>query len=155
MGRQCRRVRSRRGNAALEVALLSPWIFFLFVGIFDFGFYAYAAISTANAARVAVLYTSSGADEANDSLGACQHALEEMRQLPNVKAGVNCPAICTPGSACTAGPVTFTAVAMETGADGSPASQVTVQYQTVQLIPIPGLLGKMTLKRVVQMRQRL
>ena len=28
----------------VEVALLSPWIFFLFVGIFDFGFYAFAVI---------------------------------------------------------------------------------------------------------------
>lgn len=145
----------RLGGAALEVALLSPWIFFLFLGVFDAGFYMYAAISTANAARVAALYTSSASSTLADSLGACQTALEEMRQLPNVKASVSCPSSCGAGSACTAGPVTFTAVAKATGVDGAPASQVTVQYQTVQLIALPGLTGQMTLKRTVQMREQL
>ncbi len=143
------------GHAAVEVALLSPWVFLLFIGIFDFGFYSYAAICTANAARVAALYTSSSPSSRNDSLGACQVAIEEMRQLPNVKSAVNCPAACAPGSACTAGPITFTAVAKDPGVDGAPASEVTVQYQTVKLFPIPGLAGQMTLKRVVQMRERL
>ncbi len=44
--------RRQRGGSLVEVALLAPWIFFLFVGIFDFGFYAYAAICTQNAARI-------------------------------------------------------------------------------------------------------
>jgi Flp pilus assembly protein TadG len=155
MEKRVYRSNRRRGNAAIEVAMLSPWILFLFLGVFDAGFYMYAAISTANAARVAALYTSSGPNTLGDSLGACQTALEEMRQLPNVKAGVSCPAACAAGSACKAGPVTFTAVSVGAGADGSPASQVTVQYQTVQLITIPGLTGQMTLKRTVQMRERL
>ena len=42
------------GHAVVEIALMSPWILLLFVLIFDFGFYSYAAISTANAARAAV-----------------------------------------------------------------------------------------------------
>ncbi len=152
--RKEKRSHGQRGNAAIEVALISPWIFFLFIGIFDFGFYAYAAICTANAARVAVLYTSAGASTVADSGQACATALEEMRQLPNVKSSVSCPAACDPGSACTAGPMTVTAVSVDPGADGSPASQVTVEYQTVQLFPIPGLAGQMKLKRVVQMRVR-
>jgi Flp pilus assembly protein TadG len=155
MGKRAKIADRRRGNAAIEVAMLSPWILFVFLGIFDAGFYMYAAISTANAARVAALYTSGGPSTLADSLGACQAALEEMRQLPNVKTSVACPASCAAGSACTAGPVTFTAVSQSAGADGSPASQVTVQYQTVQLITIPGLAGQMTLKRTVQMRERL
>ncbi len=148
------RSHTQRGNAAIEVALISPWIFLLFVGIFDFGFYSYAGICTANAARVAALYTSSGPSTAADSGQACLLALEELRQLPNVKTAVTCPATCNPGSACTAGPMTVTAVSVDPGVDGSPASQVTVTYDTVQLFPIPGLAGKMTLKRVVQMRVR-
>ncbi len=144
----------QRGNAAIEVALISPWIFLLFIGIFDFGFYSYAAICTANAARVAALYTSAGASSAADSGQACLLAIEEMRQLPNIKTAVGCPAACDPGSPCIAGPMTVTAVSVDPGVDGSPASQVTVQYQTVQLFPIPGLAGQMTLKRVVQMRVR-
>src|SRR5260370_28240415 len=72
------------GHAVIETALMAPWIFFLFIGIFDVGFYAYAGIVTANAARVAALYTSSSVGAAGDSAGACAYALEEMRSLPNV-----------------------------------------------------------------------
>ena len=50
-----RRNKGQSGSSIIEVALLSPWIFFLFVGIFDFGFYAYAAICTQNAARAVAL----------------------------------------------------------------------------------------------------
>jgi len=45
-----------RGSAVVEAALMMPWLAFLFMGVFDFGFYAYASICTQNAARaVAVL----------------------------------------------------------------------------------------------------
>ena len=48
-----------RGGSIVEVALLAPWIFFLFVGIFDLGFYAYGIICTQNAARAAATQTAS------------------------------------------------------------------------------------------------
>ncbi len=129
----------------MEIALLSPWIFLLFVGIFDAGFYCYAAISTANAARVAATYTSDGLSLGDSSL-ACAAALEEMRQLPNIKNSVN---------SCNALPLIVAAKQINVGPDGGPATEVTVQYQTVNLFVIPGLPGQMTLKRTVQMKQRL
>ena len=53
--------RRQSGQAAVEVALMAPWIFFLFIGIFDLGFYCYSAVCTENAARaVAIAYSSSG-----------------------------------------------------------------------------------------------
>jgi hypothetical protein len=52
-------------------------------------------------------------------------------------------------SSCSASPLTVTA-ALVAGPDGANASQVTVSYQTVPLIPIPGLLpGQATITRVV------
>jgi hypothetical protein len=45
--------------------------------------------------------------------------------------------------------VTATSV---TGVDGNPASNVSVAYTTNQLIPVPGLTGKTTVTRIVQMR---
>ena len=44
-----------RGHAVVEIALMAPRIFFLFVGIYDVGVYSYAAICTQNAARAAAL----------------------------------------------------------------------------------------------------
>jgi Flp pilus assembly protein TadG len=160
MERHSRRKREhtgRRGHAIVETALLAPWIFFLFVGVLDFGFYAYAAISTENAARVAALYTSSTGTLARDAHGACQYVVNEMRALPNVGQGTSCPSSCT--GACTAGPLTVQAQALDglsgrpLGVDGAPASQVTVTYRTISRIPIPGLLPmQLNMTRSVQMR---
>jgi len=121
---------------------MAPWIFLIFLGVFDFGFYAYAAISTAQAARVAALYTSSSSSNAADSTGACAYALNVLQDLPNVGSGV---------TTCSALPVQVTATSV-VGADGAAASQVSVTYQTLSLFPIPGLMGQMTITRTAQMR---
>jgi Flp pilus assembly protein TadG len=149
--------RGRSGHAVIEVALLSPWIFLLFCGIVDAGFYYYAIISTANAARVASMYTSNTPSDLDNSQLACTAALEEMRQLPNIKNAVNCPANCASGSACTAGPMTVTAtklVAAATPDGAADGTQVRVRYTTVPLFPIPGLGGILTIQRTIQSRQR-
>jgi Flp pilus assembly protein TadG len=131
------------------MAMLMPWFLFLFVGAFDWGYYAHALISTESAARVAALYTSQNSSTttsstANDT-AACNAALGELSIAPNV-AGL---------TSCTSLPVIVSYSSVATGADGNPASQVTVQYQTLKLIPIPGLLNnQFTIQRTVQMRLR-
>ena len=74
-----------RGQAVMEVTLLAPWIFFLFVGILDTGFYSYAAICTQNAARAAATQTAAHAGSQQDTI-ACPAAIQELSWLPNVKA---------------------------------------------------------------------
>ena len=51
---------------------MAPWIFFLFMGTLDFGFYAYAIIATQNAARVAVMQTSLNSTTAANSTGTAR-----------------------------------------------------------------------------------
>ena len=127
----------------MEFALFLPYLIFTFVGAFDWGNYSWALMKTQDAARVAALYTSSGSSTAADSSGACTYALAQMSDAPNL-AGM---------SSCTS-PLTVTAT-LVTGPDGSNASQVTVSYQTVPLIPIPGLLpGQITITRTVVMAVR-
>ena len=133
--------RRRRGHSVLEVTFLAPWMFFLFAGAFDMGFYSVAIISTENAARVASIYTSSSASAATDSAAACQYALAELRSLPNVRNLNSCASL----------PLQVTASAV-TGADGAPASRVAVTYQTPALIAIPGLRGQFTVTRTAEMR---
>ena len=48
----------RSGNSIIEVTFMMPWLLFLFVGVFDFGFYSYALIATQNAARAAAVHNS-------------------------------------------------------------------------------------------------
>ena len=131
-----------QGHAVLEVALLAPWIFFLFIGVVDVGFYSYALICTQNAARVAATYTSSSPSLAGNSDGACQAALGEMKSMSNVRSLTSCGSY----------PLIVTATS-ETGVDGDPASTVSVTYQSDQMIPIPGLLnGRLSVTRKAQMR---
>ena len=130
----------RRGHAVIEVALLSPWIFFLFMGAFDMGFYTHALIATQNAARAAAAYTSRSSLTAADSAGACRYALAELKAMSNVRNL----------SSCNSSPLVVTASSV-TGTDGSPASSVSVTYKSNKLIPIPGLTGQLNISRTVQM----
>src|SRR5687767_4549994 len=129
-----------RGHAVLEVALLSPWLFFLFIGALDMGFYAHAIIATQNAARAAAAYTSRTSTKAADSTSACKYALAELKAMSNARSLTTC----------NSSPLIVTASAV-TGADGWLASSVSVTYQTDKLIPIPGLAGQLNVTRTVQM----
>jgi hypothetical protein len=139
-----RRFGNRDGHAAIEIALMSPWILLLFIAIFNFGFYAYAAINTQNAARIAVLGTSKDAGSAGHQDTGCKLALSEMRMLPNIAP---LPSTYT----CAALPLIVTVTGFN-DADGMPSSRVAVTYQTVQLFPLPYMMGRMTLTRVAEMK---
>ena len=136
----------------VEAALLAPWIFFLFVGVLDFGFYSYALICTQNASRSAVL--ANAAQGGADSTGACAIVLKEMNSLPNTRTLTTCNAGTCPsttGSVSATQPLAVTACSVA-GPDGGPAIRVIVTYQTVPVIPIPGVLtGLMTITRTVDL----
>lgn len=139
------RKQRQRGSAVIELSLLAPWVLFLFVGVFDMGFYTTAMIGVENAARVAAEYTSQSTLTASDSTTACNLARTEMAMLPNVHSQSNCNANGT-------NTVVVTATAGQ-GPDTLPATTVTVTYSGAQLIPIPGLLtGQLNLTRSVVMR---
>jgi Flp pilus assembly protein TadG len=140
------RRKSQRGGSALEMALMLPWYMFLFVGTFDWGYYAHSLISTESAARVAALYTSQSSSTAANQSVACILAKEELRVATNISS--------TGTPTCAASPLIVTASSV-TGPDNNAASQVTVTYTTVSLIPIPLLLEKSaTFYRVITMRLR-
>ena len=133
-----------RGHAVIEAALLFPPLVFLFIGVFDMGFYLYAMISVENAVRIAVEYTATSSYTASDTATACTLALNELANVSNLSSVSGCSSL----------PLKVSATAVS-GADGSPASNVSVQYQSDSLIPIPGLLtGRLTLTRAAQMRLR-
>jgi Flp pilus assembly protein TadG len=136
------RSRKTRGAAMVELALLCPWIVFLFVGLFDWGFYAYSLITLETAARSAVSWNANHNQPANLT-DPCEIVTLEMQSLVNMRGVTTCG-----GSS----PVSV-AASQVTGPDGDPAAQVSVTYTTPSLIPIPGLLTKqITLTRVVTMR---
>ena len=128
---------------------MAPWLFLLFLGVFDFGFYAYAGIATADAARIAALYTSSTVSTAADSTTACAYVLQALRDLPNVGSGVN---TCTATDPVQVSATSQTATDPVYGTITYTYSTVTVTYKTIPLFPIPGLMGQMAITRTAQMR---
>ena len=135
--------RRRRGGSALEMALLMPWYVFLFVGAFDWGFFAHALISVESATRVAGLYAASQSTAPSVST-LCPIVINEMKVVSNVSSTLTC------GSS----PLVVT-VSSGTGPDGQTAYTVSVTYTTLSLIPIPGLLtNKTTFTRFLQIRPR-
>ncbi len=129
-----------RGNAVLEVALMLPWILLLFIGVFDFGFYVYSAISVENAARVAALHTSSNSKLASDSATACFYVRQELRNASNVADLLSC----------NSAPLQVTAAA--TTVAGAAASQVTVTYEAAAGIGMAWFPGRYSITRIVSMR---
>jgi Flp pilus assembly protein TadG len=136
-----------RGGGVLETAMMMPWLIFLFVGGFDWGYYAHALISTETAARVAVINASKSAGDAIDTSSVCKLAVEELKIAPNVATAQACGA--------TQSVNVTTSLLTTASADQTLAAQVTVTYTTVTLIPIPGLLkGRATITRKAQMKLR-
>jgi TadE-like protein len=139
--------RAKRGNAVVEASLMAPWIFLLFIGVFDFGFFAYASICTQNAARVAALANAYSEGSAADNATACSLVLQEMNALPNTRS----LAACT-GTLSATQPIIVQANAV-IGPDGAKAAEVSVTYLSIPLFPIPGVMkGQITLTRIVRMR---
>jgi hypothetical protein len=90
------------------------------------------------------LYASSSIGNSNTS-GACQYLLYNLSKLPNVSGARSCSG--------GASPVTLT-LSSVTGPDGNSAVQVTVSYQTINLVPIYGLPGQLMISRSVEARRR-
>jgi hypothetical protein len=142
---------TRRGSNVIEFSLLLPWYVFLFVGAYDYGFFAYSLIATQTAASVGATYCSTSASTITDSATACSYALDQLRDLPNIGT-LNA---CGTGSTVTSSaPLAVTASSVS-GPDGNTAAAVTVVYLTPGLVPIPGLLpNTLTITRTVKMRVR-
>ncbi len=125
----------------VEAVFVVPMFVFLFIGTLDIGFYSYALISVQSAARVAALATAASAGTAGSSAIACGAVLKELATVPNAGSF---------GTACTSLPLIVSATACTNYTVA--CSQVSVTYQTLVMIPIPGILERqLTVTRIVQM----
>jgi len=150
-----RRKRSESGSSIVEIALLAPWIFFLFVGVFDLGFYLYAASCTQNAARIGAIQTATNPALSTSQLQAmaCNAALLEMVQVPNTHTASSCNALPLIVTQQTLNNSTTPACA-DCGIDATGVSSlVTVTYRSGLFVPIPGLItNQMNLTRTSETR---
>ena len=134
------------GQAMIEVTMLMPWMVFAFVAAFNFGIFAYALISTQNAARSGAMYAAQSLTVAQSGTivtQVCTYVLGELGDAPGVGSGV---------TTCTGTPVTVTVTAETPGSGNMNTVKVSVTYNTMQLIPLPGLMaGSLAITRAVEM----
>jgi hypothetical protein len=136
----------RSGHAVVEIALMAPWLLFLFLAIFNFGFFMYAGMSVANAARVAALELARASVYQVDQARACDIVKRELDFLPNASSFPN---------TCNAAPLQVlvgNSGAAVTDSGGNPMVRVRVNYTSIQLFPLPWLRGLLTLGRQAEVR---
>jgi Flp pilus assembly protein TadG len=142
--------RDRRGNAMIEFCFMLPWYVFLFVGTFDFGFYAYSLIATTSAAREAAAYCSASSSTCNtdpQKTSVCTNlVITQLNYMPNMGSAV---------TTCSASPLTLTITYPSAAScpDGNACATASVVYVTPQLFPIPSqLAGQLTVTKTITMR---
>ena len=74
-----RRRKSDSGQSLLEVALLTPLLLLLVIGLIEVGRYAYIAILVGNAAHAGAAYGSQGLAQSADTAGIQQAAIDDFQ----------------------------------------------------------------------------
>lgn len=123
----------RRGAAAVEFALLSPILLFLFVIVLDFGRIFFYSQTVENAARAGALYLSDDATVASSPY-----------------ANVTAAAL---ADASNLSPAPTVASSTGTDADGHGYVRVTVTWTFRLVTRLPGVPATLNLSRTVQMRK--
>ncbi len=133
----------------IEFALLLPWYVFLFMGVYDMGYFSYGLIATQNAARIGAVYCAASSSTCSSNATPCTYAIGQLKNLPNIGSAV---------TTCNGSPLTVTITYTTSGSTcpggtGDTCVASSVAYVTPQLIPIPGIFpGQLTITRVVKMK---
>jgi len=124
---------SRRGAAIVELALLSPFLLFLFVIVVDFGRVFYYSQTVQNAARAGALYLSDDVSKASspyaDVTAAARADATNLSPAPTVSSSTG------------------------NDANGNPYVRVTVTWTFNPVMHLPGLPASLNISRTVQMRK--
>ena len=124
-------IRARRATAAVELALLLPFLMFVFIAGVDFARVFYHCTILTNSARCGALYGSKDPTHAADTAGIQAAALADAGNLS---------------------PTPTVSSTTATDTDGNPCVQVTVEYTFQSIIGYAGIPGSVNLSRTVQMR---
>ena len=129
-------IRTRRsaslGSAAVETAVLLPFLLLLAMGTTDLGRVSHAYIAVATSARNAAQYGSGSKNASQDTAGIAAAARSEMSSV--------------------AGYSSSNPTVTSTLTDNGDGVKATVSFQFQSIIRYPGLPSSLTLTRTVEMR---
>jgi Flp pilus assembly protein TadG len=125
------RGKSRRGTAAVELAVVLPFLAFVFIVAIDYCRIFYYSLTIQNAALNGAAYGCQDATHAADTSGIQTAALADASNLS---------------------PAPHVSSAAGTDADGNPKVDVTVSYTFTTITRFPGIPTTSALSRTVSMR---
>lgn len=146
--------RRERGLALVELALVTPLLMLLLIGIIEIGRYAYFGILVGNAARAGVQYGAQNLGTALDTAGMENAALADGQNVTGLTAASPAPsAFCQ----CYNGSTTTTLACSQstcplTGYHRNVYVQVTANGNFTPLFNYPGLPTTLTVSRTAIMR---
>jgi len=147
----CARLRNRarrcfnRGQSAVELALVAPFVVLVLVIAADFSRVFYMSIEAANAARAGVQYGAQSTTKASDTAGMQQAALNDAANLSGLTA--------TASNFCECPPNTSHVTCSSTSCSGMEMYvQVNISAQFQTLVHYPGVPTTVTLNESALMR---
>ncbi len=129
------RNRGDRGQALVELAMITPVLLILMLGLIDYGRVYFAYVSVTNGARNGADYATLNCDPVCDEDGIESAVLSDTSDLLNTSPSN--PAV---------------EVATGTDAQGRTYADVTASYTFTTLFPWPGLPTSMNVERTVRAR---
>jgi Flp pilus assembly protein TadG len=154
MKMQAKSRRGQRGLALVELALATPLLMLLLVGIIEVGRFAYFSILVGNAAQAGAQYGAGSLTNALDVAGMQSAALNDGQNVPGLTVASPAPSsFCQ----CYNGTTTTTIACSQTscplaGYHRNVYVQVTTRGSFTPLFNYPGLPGSLTVTRTVTMR---
>jgi len=74
-----RKARGQSGQSLIEVAMLTPLLLLMLLGVIELGRYAYISILVGNAAHAGAAYGAQGLAQSGDSVGIAQAAVNDFQ----------------------------------------------------------------------------
>ena len=134
-----------RGQSAVELALVAPFVVLVLVIAADFSRVFYMSIEAANAARAGVQYGAQSTTKASDTSGMQQAALNDAANLSGLTA--------TASNFCECPPSTSHVTCSSTSCSGMEMYvQVNTSAQFQTLVHYPGVPSTVTLNESALMR---
>lgn len=151
---QKKRWHGQRGMALVELAIVTPLLMLLLVGIIEVGRFAYFSILVGNAAQAGAQYGAGSLTNALDVSGMQTAALNDGQNIPGLTAASPAPSSfcqCYNGTTATTLSCSQTSCPLA-GYHRNVYVQVTTHGTFAPLFRYPGLPAGLTVTRTVTMR---
>jgi Flp pilus assembly protein TadG len=139
--------RSESGSALLELAVISPLLLLLVIGVVDYGRAFYTSITVANAARAGAEYGAQGPTTSGDTVGMRRFAEGDAQEAGTI--AVSARQYCECGGAAW-----VSCTACVGGAAPDVFVEVTATKNLTTLLPYPGLPRTIIIARKATFRSQ-